>query len=109
MRPRFARWIPTGIVFLANLIALVALSLLSTSCRSSVTIPTRAHPEGESIDCIGVTRKHERAGIDYDLSVRNTFWGIIGFEFIAPPIVVLHHETFCPVADTSSTAAKVTP
>lgn len=85
---------------------LTALLLLA-ACESERTIPTKAHPEGETIPCVGIAAKNERPGIDYDWSARNAVWGIIGFEMIAPPIMVLHHETFCPIADT--TIAKARP
>ena len=81
-------------------LAVLALLVLA-GCESERTIPTRAHPEGETIPCIGVAAKHERPGIDYDLSARNVPWALFGVEFLAPPVMVLHHETFCPIADTS--------
>lgn len=91
-------------------VGLLALTLLA-ACQSERTIATRAHPDGEEIACVGISQKGKQPGIDYDLSVRNTIVGVIFFEMVAPPIMVLHHETFCPIADTTSapksTAAAV--
>ena len=87
--------------------SLAVLALLALAgCESERTIPTRAHPGGETIPCVGVASKRERPGIDYDLSIRNTFWAIFGVELILPPLMVLHHETFCPIADTSHVSPR---
>ncbi|MDB4893115.1 MAG: hypothetical protein JWL61_4970 [Gemmatimonadetes bacterium] len=87
----------------------LAFLLLLAACKSSEIIPTRAHPEGEEIKCVGISEKGKRAGIDYDWSARNAFWAIVGIEIIAPPLIVLHHETYCPIADTSNVVRKAKP
>lgn len=89
---------------LRRAITLLALVCLA-GCVSERTIPTKTHPEGEAIKCVGISEKGKRSGIDYDWSARNTVWAIIGFEIVAPPVMVLHHETFCPIADTTKAVA----
>ena len=70
-------------------------------CESERTIPTRDNPQGIAIPCVGVTGKGNLPGIDYDLSARNLALGILGFEMIAPPVIVLVGETYCPIGDTT--------
>lgn len=77
------------------------LLVLLAACESGRTIPTKAAPQGERIRCVGVTGKGKRAGIDYDFSARNIVVGIVFFQIIAPPVVVLVRETYCPTADTT--------
>jgi hypothetical protein len=46
--------------------------------------------------CVGVADE-KRPDLEYKLSVWNLAMGVIFFEVIIPPIVVLADETFCPV------------
>lgn len=47
--------------------------------------------------CVGVAQTDRRdPALIYDLSIWNAFWGVIGIEMIFPPILVLHHELYCP-------------
>lgn len=83
---------------------LLALALLlTTACESSREIPTRQAPQGEEVKCIGVVGT-KRPGIEYELSTRNTVVGVIFFQTVFTPVVVLAKETFCPVADTTIVA-----
>ena len=81
-----------------------AALLTITACESERTVRTASHPNGEKIPCVGISQKGKRAGVDYDWSMRNAIIGIVFVESVIPPIMVLHHETFCPIADTSSRA-----
>jgi hypothetical protein len=78
-------------------------ALFVSACESSRTIPTKAHPKGQEIRCVGVNGKHKVPGIDYDYSGRNVVIGILGIEMVAPPVVVLLSELECPIADTTKT------
>lgn len=88
--------------FLAALVLAFAL-ILTTACESSREIPTQKAPQGEEIKCIGITEKGASPGIEYELSTRNTVVGVIFFQTVFTPIIVLAKETYCPVADTTVT------
>ncbi len=45
---------------------------------------------------VGVVDEKDPALV-YKLSANNLVWAILGFELIAPPVVVALNETFCPV------------
>ena len=83
-------------------VSLLATLFFVTACESSRVIATRAEPGGVKIKCVGLSNKGKVAGIDYDLSIRNTILGVVFVESIAPPIFVLVKETYCPVSDTST-------
>ncbi len=68
-----------------TILALAVLAL--TGCASST----------EYGACVGLTDDKDPKLI-YKLSVRNLFWGIVGFELILPPIIVAVDEIYCPVA-----------
>lgn len=89
-----------------RLALLLAATLAISACESSRTIATKANPAGEEIRCVGVTGKGKRAGIEYDYSTRNIIVGVVFFEIIAPPLIVLLKEFECPVADTSTVAPR---
>lgn len=46
--------------------------------------------------CVGIGQ-HQNPKLDYQLSVRNLIIGIITFELIVPPIIVVSEEMVCPV------------
>jgi hypothetical protein len=48
-------------------------------------------------ECIGIT-DDKNPQLVYKVSARNVVIGIIFFEVIVPPVVVLVDETYCPVA-----------
>ena len=53
--------------------------------------------ETEFGKCVGIAQDDRRdPNLFYDLSIWNVFWGVVGFEIIFPPILVLHHELYCP-------------
>lgn len=35
--------------------------------------------------------------LTYKLSANNLVWAILGFSLVAPPVIVVVNETFCPV------------
>lgn len=47
--------------------------------------------------CVGITDDKDPTLV-YRLSARNVILGIVGFEMIFPPVLVLASETYCPVA-----------
>lgn len=67
-------------------LALVAM-LAFSSCTSSNSLGK----------CVGVSQVQDPS-LNYELSIFNAALGIIFFEMIIPPIMVLHHETYCPVS-----------
>jgi hypothetical protein len=46
--------------------------------------------------CVGIGEDRDTSLV-YKISAMNLFWGIIGFSLVAPPIIVVVDETFCPV------------
>lgn len=46
--------------------------------------------------CIGLNGK-EKPTLEYEYSTWNVVWGIIGFELLIPPVIVLMNELKCPV------------
>lgn len=49
--------------------------------------------------CIGLNAALNRTGdstLIYEVSTRNIFWGLVGFEFLYPPIKVALDEVQCP-------------
>ena len=49
-------------------------------------------------DCIGLNAD-KNPDLKYEYSVRNIFWGIVGFELIAPPLFVVFDQIQCPVGN----------
>jgi hypothetical protein len=47
-------------------------------------------------DCVGLD-EHQNPKLHYKVSARNLVLGIIFFELIAPPVIVVVNETYCPV------------
>lgn len=47
-------------------------------------------------ECVGIGDT-KNPNLEYKLSARNTVMGIFFFELIAPPVIVLVNETYCPV------------
>lgn len=70
-------------------LVVLALSVLLvfSSCTSS----------NELGKCVGISQGQDPK-LNYELSIWNAALGIIFFEMIIPPIMVLHHETYCPVS-----------
>ena len=48
-------------------------------------------------DCVGIGDDKDPALV-YKLNATNLVLAIVGWELIAPPIIVAVDETFCPVA-----------
>lgn len=67
--------------------ALVILAVILSGCTSKT----------EFGPCIGLGEDRNPA-LEYRLSANNLVWAVLGFELLAPPIVVAVNETFCPVS-----------
>lgn len=46
--------------------------------------------------CVGIGEDKNPA-LQYKLSANNLVWAILGFEIIAPPVIVAVNEIYCPV------------
>lgn len=90
--------------------ALLALVVLA-GCESERTIDLRqsnGSTAPTAVSCVGVGGKGKVAGVDYDWSARNTIVGVLTGElFLIPPVMVLHHEFFCPIGDTTKGARSL--
>ena len=53
-------------------------------------------------DCIGAF-DDKRPELVYKLSVRNLVMGVLFFQLVVPPVVVLASETLCPVGTKEDT------
>ena len=53
--------------------------------------------DGVTVSCVGLTEE-EDPNYRYAVDGWNVFWGVIGLELIAPPIVVLTSAWKCPTA-----------
>ena len=59
--------------------------------------------------CVGAFQEDRRdPNLVYELSTWNVFLGIAGVPLIFPPILVLHHETYCPTAHRQQTGEPKT-
>jgi len=65
---------------------LLCLLALLVGCESSTKY-------GE---CVGLSDKKNPA-LEYKVSAQNLIVGIVFIELIAPPVIVLTDETFCPI------------
>jgi hypothetical protein len=74
-----------------SVLGLTALLLVS-ACESERTLS-----DGKTYDCIGVGEDKEPT-LKYKISGQNVAVAIIFSEMIAPPVVVLVSETYCPVS-----------
>jgi 4-hydroxy-2-oxoheptanedioate aldolase len=84
-----------------SLLLLAALALgasLLSGCEDVREI------DGVDVPCIGIERVDERPDYVYRLSTRNIVVGVIFAGFVAPPIVVLLDELYCPVARKAEVA-----
>ena len=70
-----------------KLLVVIALLCAFTSCTSS----------NELGKCVGISQPQDPK-LNYDVNLFNAAMGVIFFEMLAPPIMVLHHETYCPVS-----------
>ena len=68
----------------------ILLAILALVVLSSCTDKTEFGP------CIGAF-DDKRPDLVYKASANNIFWGIVGWEIIAPPVIVLLEQTYCPV------------
>lgn len=84
-----------------TLIALtLAAALLAPACTS----------ENDLGKCVGIAQSDRRdPTLYYDLSVWNTFWGLAASPLLFPPILVLHHELYCPSGRRPPVAPPLPP
>lgn len=68
---------------------LLTLSLVSLCACTSKT---------EFGNCVGVG-EDKKPNLEYKLSTWNIAMGVIFFEMVAPPILVVVGETYCPVGN----------
>lgn len=61
--------------------------------------------------CVGIAQSDRRdPTLYYDLSMWNVFWGVVGAELLLiPPILVLHHELYCPSGRRPATPPAAPP
>ena len=55
--------------------------------------------------CVGVG-DHQQKNLEYKLSARNLIVGVVFFELVAPPIIVLVNETYCPIGNKDTETDK---
>lgn len=78
-------------------VALLCLGAIMAGCVS----------ENEYGSCVGIAQEGRRdPKLYYDLSIWNVFWGVVGVEMIFPPILVLHHELYCPTGPMPAPASE---
>lgn len=78
----------------------------ATILAAALAAAPSCESETELGKCVGVLQGDRRdPQLAYDLSVWNAFWGVVGFELILPPIMWLHHETYCPTGRLPSGSA----
>lgn len=72
-------------------------TVLALGLTAALALPA-CTSENELGKCVGIAQGDRRdPDLIYDLSMWNVFWGIIGAELLfIPPILVLHHELYCP-------------
>lgn len=66
-------------------LALIA-TLLLAGCEGS----------RRGVPCVGFTEK-EKPGVEYEISTRNAILGVVFFETVWVPVVVVFKEAKCPV------------
>lgn len=78
---------------------LTALALIAALALPACT------SENDLGKCVGIAQDDRRdPNLYYDLSMWNVVWGILGAELLfIPPILVLHHELYCPSGRRPST------
>jgi hypothetical protein len=75
--------------FLRNLLlGLTLISLVST---------TGCHSNTEYGPCVGIDSADRNPHLEYRLSTWNVILGVVFFEMVFPPILVVVNETYCPV------------
>jgi Na+/H+ antiporter NhaB len=79
---------------------LLLAALFVSACNTAATIPTKAHPNGQKIDCVGLMST-KVPGIQYDYSTRNVVLAVVFSESIIVPGYVVLEGLQCPVADTT--------
>ena len=75
-----------------KLFTIATIMLLFTSCSGS-------NKHGE---CVGFDSKDRDPKLEYRLSVRNTFWSVVGIETIIAPILYATDYAYCPIGPKGS-------
>ena len=68
--------------------AAVAAIVLLSGCESRTNYGT----------CVGIG-DHQQKNLEYRISPRNIVVGVVFFELVAPPVIVLFDETYCPIGN----------
>lgn len=69
----------------------LALTLFSTACKSTVVL------DGKTYDYVGYFADEDRvANLHYRANTRNILVGAVFFQMVAPPVVVVLNEFYCP-------------
>jgi hypothetical protein len=69
-----------------RILAICAIALLLTGCEN----------HNDFGPCVGVGEDQKDPKLSYKVSGWNVAMGVIFFEFIAPPIIVITDELYCP-------------
>ena len=77
------------------ILAAVAAVVLLSGCESRTDYG----------DCVGIG-DHQKKNLEYKLSSRNLVIGVVFFELVAPPIIVLVNETYCPIGNIDTETTK---
>ena len=75
-----------------TMVVMLMVMVFITACKSNVTLSN-----GKKYDCVGVWEVKDSTLV-YKASVRNIVWGSLFFSLIAPPVLVVVNEFYCPVA-----------
>lgn len=90
----------------SKLITLLTVASLA-ACESQRTIAVRQNDgttKLTAVQCVGVLEKGKLPGIDYNPSARNIIVSVFTVEFIAPPVITVLDELYCPASDTTKAA-----
>lgn len=87
---------PARTMLKAALCLVVALGI--TGCKSETSFGK----------CVGLNG-HERSDRVYEYSERNIVVGLVAFELVAPPVVVLLDELKCPVGTQVAPLPSIGP
>ena len=68
----------------------MVLAIMSIACTESVVI------NNKDVPCVGIDAEERDPKYLYKLSGWNIAMGVIFFEVIIPPIIVIADELYCP-------------
>jgi hypothetical protein len=62
-------------------------------------------PDGTSAVCVGLNNKKD-IRYNYEYSVRNIILGIIFFELVIPPVIIVFEKLQCPTSYKNTERTK---